>query len=269
MMNADDKGNIYAIHRPGKDVDPIVVLDRKGTRLRSWGKGMYRTPHGINVDPDGNIWTVDSGNSNVYKFSLQGEKLVEIKIRLPNPCPANGPCGATNVSFARNGDAYVADGYGGALIRVYDKNGKPLRQWGSPGSGPGQFKAIHAMAVHPDGTVSVADRDNGRLQYFDPQGKYLGEFKYGGEVYNVTVTRAGDLYITTHMKDVELNVGLMADGHEPFSVLKIDRKTGKMPGKYEIRAHQLGSAPDGTILVGTRTAALVLLQPRGPASGTR
>jgi sugar lactone lactonase YvrE len=52
-------------------------------------------------------------------------------------------------------------------------------QWGSTGSGPGQFQAPVAVAVDRDGKVHVTDRDNRRIQKFDPQGNYLLE--YGNE----------------------------------------------------------------------------------------
>ncbi len=46
----DSNGTIYEIQR-GDKIDPIVVLDRDGKVLRSWGKGDYKTPHSIRIDP--------------------------------------------------------------------------------------------------------------------------------------------------------------------------------------------------------------------------
>src|SRR5437870_354136 len=40
-ITADKAGNIYLIHRPtDKNADPVVVLDKNGKFLRSFGKGM-------------------------------------------------------------------------------------------------------------------------------------------------------------------------------------------------------------------------------------
>jgi len=36
-------------------LDPVVVLDRAGKILRSWGRGLYVMPHGIRIDPQGNV----------------------------------------------------------------------------------------------------------------------------------------------------------------------------------------------------------------------
>jgi hypothetical protein len=63
-VTADQHGNIYVIHRPAQG-DPIVVLDSNGQFIRSWGKGLFITPHGIRIDPAGHVWTVDAHTSMV------------------------------------------------------------------------------------------------------------------------------------------------------------------------------------------------------------
>ena len=75
----DDKGTIYVLQR-GEKADPVLALNRDGKIIRSWGKGMYKIPHSIRIDPQGNIWTVDSSSSMVLKFTPQGEKLMEISV---------------------------------------------------------------------------------------------------------------------------------------------------------------------------------------------
>ena len=58
----DPFGAVYLLQR-GSKVDPVIVVDRNGKFLRSWGKGLFTTPHAIRVDPDGNIWTTDASTS--------------------------------------------------------------------------------------------------------------------------------------------------------------------------------------------------------------
>jgi hypothetical protein len=55
------EGSIYEIQRGDKAV-PVLVLDREGKVLRSWGKGDYKIPHSIRIDPEGNVWT-ESGTT--------------------------------------------------------------------------------------------------------------------------------------------------------------------------------------------------------------
>ena len=251
-VTADRSGNIYVIHRPVNG-DPVVVLDPKGNVMRSWGKGMYKTPHGIRIDPDGNVWTVDANTSMVYKFTKDGKKLLEISVG-DIPDPSREFCGATDVAFARNGHVFVSDGYCNGRVLEYDANGKKLQQWGQKGTGPGQFNNAHAIAISPQGNVYVADRENGRLQWFDQKGTPLGEWKFGGQLYNVTFTQSGELYVSTHPKGVSLDL--------EFNVVKLDPATGKMLGRFEVRSHEIAVAPDGTILPATRGEQLILLKPR-------
>jgi len=251
-VTSDRRGNIYVIHRPANG-DPIVVLDPRGNVIRSWGKGMFKTPHGIRIDPAGNVWTLDANTSMVYKFTPEGKKLLEISVG-DVPDKTQPFCGATDIAFAKQGHIFVADGYCNARVIEYDAAGKKIRQWGKRGSGPGEFLVVHSVAISPNGQLYVADRENGRLQWFDQQGKFLGEWKYGGQFYTVAFSPNGDLYAATHPKGVALD--------REFNVVKIDVASGKILGKFEVRAHELAVATDGTLLPATRGSQLVLLKPR-------
>jgi DNA-binding beta-propeller fold protein YncE len=253
---ADPQGNIYVLQRPADpDTDPVVVLDPRGNLLRSWGRGMYRIPHGIRIDPAGNVWTLDANLSMVYKFTAQGEKLLEIDVG-GIPDPAASFCGITDIAFSPtgNGHVYVADGYCNGRVLEYDAAGAKVAEWGSRGTGPGQFNLLHGIAIGPDGNIYVADRENGRLQWFDLTGNFLGERKYGGQFYNVTFDANGQLWASVHPKGVSLD--------EEFNVVKLDLATGRMLGRVEERSHELGLGDDGTIFPATRSDRLVLFKPR-------
>src|SRR5262245_8913252 len=91
---SDKKGLIYLLQR-GDQADPVIVVDRTGKIVRSWGKGMYTTPHAIRIDPQGNVWTTDAASSMVYKFSPEGKLLMKIEVGgQPSPC-SNNFCSAT------------------------------------------------------------------------------------------------------------------------------------------------------------------------------
>lgn len=51
----DSEGIIYEIQR-GDKADPVLVLNREGKVLRSWGKGDYKIPHSIRINPTGKVW---------------------------------------------------------------------------------------------------------------------------------------------------------------------------------------------------------------------
>ncbi len=247
---ADKNGNMYVLHRPtAPDADPVVVLDRNGKFIRSWGRGMYNTPHGIRLDAAGNVWTVDANTSDVYKFTAEGKKLLEIKVG-GIPDPKRAFCGATDIAFGPNGNVHIGDGYCNGRVLEYTADGKKVKEWGKRGSGPGEFNNVHGIALGPDGNLYVADRENGRLQWFDLDGKFLGERKFGGQFYNITFDTQGDMYAATHSKGVSLD--------EEFNLLKFDFKTGMILGKIEVRAHEVGVGFDGMLMPATRSDLLVV-----------
>src|SRR5262245_12605698 len=55
----DSADRVYLFHR-GKN--PIVVLDKDGKYLRSWGDDAVKNSHGLRVDHENNIWITDIGN---------------------------------------------------------------------------------------------------------------------------------------------------------------------------------------------------------------
>ena len=58
---------------------PIIVYDRNGRFIRSWGAGdfTYRT-HGITIAPDGTVWCTDDGNHTVRQFTPEGKLLATL-----------------------------------------------------------------------------------------------------------------------------------------------------------------------------------------------
>jgi sugar lactone lactonase YvrE len=175
---------IYILQR-GDKADPVIAINRDGRVLRSWGRGMFTVPHGIRVDADGNIWTVDAGSSVVLKFSPEGKKLAEIavgEVATGKKCAFPTLCGTTDIAFGPGGRLFISDGYGNARILEYNAAGHRVKVWGQPGSGPGQFQIPHGIATNGE-VMYVADRGNARVQRFDLNGKYLGEWTHLGRPF--------------------------------------------------------------------------------------
>jgi DNA-binding beta-propeller fold protein YncE len=231
----DGQGHLYELQR-GDKADPVLVLDRDGKVLRSWGKGGYTIPHAVRIDPKGAVWTVDAGASRVIEYSPRGEKLMTIEVG-EAPYRANGFSGTSDIAFGKNGHLFIADGYGNARVLEYSADGKRLRQWGEPGTGPGQFHLPHALQIGADGTIYVADRENGRIQKFDMDGKYLGEIGPLGRTYSLKLA-GGALWAAT--APLNLPTG------SPGWLVKIDPKTGKILGHLEAAGeHGMDVSPAG------------------------
>jgi uncharacterized protein (TIGR03663 family) len=166
-------------------------------------------PSGIAVDEDGNIYVADTWGYRIEKFDANGNFLLKwgegMNSRndpaqaLQNPKGFYGPRG---LFYDRNRkELYVAD-TGNRRIVVFDKNGVPLRQFGTSGSAPGQFDEPTSVAVSDDGKVYVTDLHNKRVQVLDSYGKYLSEITIPywheqplSEPY-ITLDKAGNAYIS-------------------------------------------------------------------------
>jgi sugar lactone lactonase YvrE len=71
--------------------------------------------------------------------------------------------------------------------------------FGSEGIGPGQLNDSRSIGVDRDGNITVADYSDGRIQRFDPQGKFLSGFSVspdGKKVYmtGMAVSRSGQIF---------------------------------------------------------------------------
>jgi len=170
----DSKDNVYILTR-GKH--PIIVFDREGKFLRSFGDGLFsdRT-HGLYIAHDDTLLIADDGIHTIQKFSPTGEKLMEIGERNhPAPKwsgqPFNRPTSAA--IMPSNGDIYISDGYGNSRIHVYTSTGQYKFSWGSPGIDAGQFMRCHNIAIDADDRVYVVDREAHRIQIFDRKGKFI------------------------------------------------------------------------------------------------
>lgn len=81
-----------------------------------------------------------------------------------------------------------------------------LSQWGSLGSGPGQFNDPWGVALDPTGSfVYVTDHGNHRVEKFKSDGTFItqwGSFGAGGGTFAgpeaVAVDAAGNVYVTDH-----------------------------------------------------------------------
>jgi sugar lactone lactonase YvrE len=240
------KGEVWAIDRcgantcDGLNLPPIHMLDlTTGKPLKSIGEGLFVFPHGLFVDRDGNIWVADAQTSKdktkgqqVMKLSPDGKVLLKLGtagVAGGGPDHFQEP---SDVVTAPNGDIFVVDGHGGGsasapanyVTRVvrFDKNGKFIKEWGKLGSGPGEFRTAHAIAMDSRGRIFVADRSNSRLQIFDQDGKFLDEWKQFGRPSGLYIDKADKLY-----------------------VIDADSSTANHPGwKKGIR---IGSAKDGKV----------------------
>ena len=168
----DSRDQVYVFNR---GTSPIIVFDSDGNILRTWGEGIFKSPHGVTVAPDDTVYCVDNGDSTVRKFTPEGKLLMSLgTANHPAPKMSGEPFSVpTHVATdKRTGEFYVADGYSNARVHKYSPDGKLLFSWGESGTGEGQFNIVHNIAIDSDGWVYVADRENHRVQIFSSEGNY-------------------------------------------------------------------------------------------------
>jgi streptogramin lyase len=196
----------------GSNLPVVMKFDAAGKLVRSFGAGMFVFPHGIHVDPQGNVWVVDGlppgaardgappvkGGHHIVKFSPDGKVLLQLGMAGMTGADASHFNQPSDVITAPNGDIFVADGHGGksnARIVKYDRTGKFIKEWGGHGTGRGQLDAPHALAMDSKGRLFVADRGNNRIQIFDQNGTVLDEWRQFSRPSGVYIDKKDVIYV--------------------------------------------------------------------------
>jgi DNA-binding beta-propeller fold protein YncE len=241
-------GQVFVFQR-GPKADPVIVFDSTGKYLRSWGKGMFGSPHGMRIDRSGHLWVTDNGDHQVLKFTRDGELLLKLGIRGKAGTDSQTFNKPTDIAFAPNGDFYVSDGYGNSRVVKFSKEGKYLLDWGKPGSSPGEFNLPHSVGVDSKGLVYVSDRENNRIQIFDGNGKFLRQWKHLGATQNLFITPDDQMWIITHRDNIENRTYDTLAGR----IMRIDLSTGKVLGSMESPGHWINVSRGGEIFIGSLT----------------
>ena len=257
---SDRSGLVYLLQR-GDSADPIVVVDRTGRIIRSFGKGLYRLPHSIRLDRQGNVWTTDAYTSDIRKFSSDGRLLMTIA---GDPPPAECTsrnrvtCGTSDIAISPNGHIFAADGYWNARIIEYAADGRKVREWGSKGSGPGEMNLPHSIVIDDRGIVYVADRDNNRIQRFTSEGRWIDAWPLNGQPFSLELA-GRTLWIGVAQRSPSNTL-------QP-TLVRADASTGRVLWQVPVTGgHGMSTLAGGdTLLVDVqRTAHMVLFGPPIP-----
>jgi DNA-binding beta-propeller fold protein YncE len=192
-VGVDANDNVYAFNR---GEHPMMVFDRHGNFLRSWGEGVFPRAHGITASPDGTLFCTDDGDHTVRKCTLEGKVLFTLGMSgKPAPFMSGEPFNrCTHVALdPRSGDFYVSDGYCNARVHKYSPDGKLLFSWGESGTEPGEFNIVHNIATDSAGWVYVADRENHRIQVFDANGKFETQWVNMARPCGLYIDQASDI----------------------------------------------------------------------------
>jgi sugar lactone lactonase YvrE len=231
--------NVYVNNRGDRE---LIYFDSDGNYLGDWGETDFVRPHGLTISKADEVYCTDDFAHTVTRYDLHGRVIqtlgtrgsssqtgaVDVDYRKikHSAGPFNFP---TNLAIADNGDLYITDGYGNARVHQFSTSGELLNSWGNPGRGPGEFHVPHDIRICEQGMIWVADRENDRIQRFDPAGDYIDSITDLARPASLDFGSEGEIYI--------FELGYQA-GMFPGEVPPSDSATG---GRLTILDHQLNT----------------------------
>ena len=255
----DSADRVYVFNR---SEHPMMVFDRDGNFLRSWGEGLFSRAHGVHVGPDDALYCTDDGDHTVRKCTTEGKVLLEIGMRgEPAPFMSGQPFHrCTHTALSPDNHIFVSDGYGNACVHKYTPDGKLVKTWGEPGTGPGQFNLVHNIVADEEGWIYVADRENHRVQVFDVNGKYeaqwnnlhrpCGLFMPRGKCPHCFVGELGPgMPVNRAYRNLGPRLSIVSSTGELIARLGGEHGPGTEPGKF-LAPHGLAVDSRGDIYVG-------------------
>jgi len=240
QIAVDSRGRVYVFQRAEP---PVLVFEPTGVLCGAFAEGRIADAHGIAVAPDDRVLLVDRDAHQILIFSHEGELLGTLgeRHRPRHGAPFNHPAG---VAVAPDGEIYVADGYGNAMVHRFTGSGEHRQSWGRPGRGPGEFTTPHAVWVDRRGRVLVADRENDRVQVFDREGRYLAEWRDFYHPMDIYEDADGLTYVTDQIPRLSQ---LAPDG----------TLTGRCRPSFNT-PHGVWGAPDGAIFIAEMTPSQIV-----------
>ncbi len=256
-VDVDSQDRVYVFNR---GANPVIIFDKDGNFLETWGEGEFDRAHGITVDNEDNLFLVDDLGHFVDKRSRDGKRLMRIGERgKPSPWQGGQPFNRpTRVAIhSGTGDLFISDGYGNSRVHKYDSEGNHILSWGLPGSGPGEFSLPHNIAMAGDDMVVICDRENFRLQFFDLMGNFVKQVHMHRpmSIASVDTDQGVNLYVgeagAPPVQDGVPNLGLRVvvldiDGDEITSFG--DSHGGEAPNQF-LAPHGMAVDSEGSVYI--------------------
>lgn len=263
-VGVDAANRVFVFHRSGRvwmnpfPKEPIekptisIIEGATGKLLGTWGAGRFNMPHGLTIDHEGNVWLTDLGLHQVFKCTPDGKVLLTLgEAQTPgnDHTHFNLP---TDIAILSDGSFYVSDGYRNTRVVKFSADGHYQFEWGSKGSGPGEFVLPHGIAVDALGRLYVCDRTNSRVQIFDAKGAFLTQWRGPqiGRPYGIGVSNEGHLFLIDG-GDPSLRKeqrGKAVELDSTGKVIDTFGSPGKDVGQFQT-GHDIAVGPDGAVYV--------------------
>jgi sugar lactone lactonase YvrE len=237
----DSQDRVYVYSRSAR---PMIVFDRAGQFIASWGEEVLEDAHGIFIDAEDQVWCIERDTHCVHKFTCDGELLLTLGTPKQQGAVGEPFRLPTDLTLDDDGFIYVCDGYDNACIHKYDPDGQFIKTWGSPGSGSGEFDLPHCVRFDGRGRLMVADRANNRIQFFDTDGNYLEE--WGGFNHPDTIFLDGE---TVYVAELDQRVSIVTLDGERLAAWGSGARIDE-PGEFLGCPHGIWMDSRGDLYVG-------------------
>ena len=236
-VDSQDRVFIYS-----RSDHPLVLFDREGRFLDSWGEEVLQDAHGLFIDAEDYVYCVERNPHVIRKFDPEGQLVMTLgtpDVPGADGQPFNLP---TDLAVASDGSLYITDGYGNTRVHHFSPDGELLHSWGQPGAGPGEFNLPHSVWEDAEGRVWVADRENGRIQIFDADGGFLTQW--------TGLLQPNDLYFspdgTIFVAELGFRVSILSPEGK---VLARWGEEGSAPGQFRGGPHGIWTDSQGDLYV--------------------
>ena len=204
-LSTDSQDRVYIFRR--RQEPPVVVCDREGNYLGSWGHGTFIYPHGFHIAND-IVYLTDRDTSMCMMYTLDGKPIQMLGkhgVHSDTGCakendPVLRPAGPfnhpTKLVPSPWGDLYVSDGHRNARVHRFDSGGHLIQSWGTWGKDPGQFHTLHSILVTRDRLVYVCDRENSRVQVFSADGEFKAMWTDAQRPSDIALTPEGNFVVS-------------------------------------------------------------------------
>lgn len=267
----DSRNRLYTINRRNLTETELrvaspspafIVYDLAGNIVRTATPPVLPDGlHGCFVDRWDNVWIAGNGDAIVQKYSHDlGTLLLQIGEKghfdssdgTADGIPLNSSRTLLNrpadiAVDPRNGDVYIADGYGNHRVVVFNRGGTYLRQWGEQatlaeaeaGVGGKFFGVVHGVNLGHDGLVYVNDRKGNRIQVFEKDGTFVRNIWVNRGFLLTDPASPGTSWDLAFSKDRNQRLIYLTDGEEQL-LWTLSRRDGRTLSTYGRPGHMAG-----------------------------
>jgi tripartite motif-containing protein 71 len=175
------------------------------------------------LDTKPSVTVIDPKDGRIVRtWGRQGTGPGEFDVTRPDDNPGTG-----DIAVAPNGQVYVADG-SNHRVQVFRPDGTYISQFGSFGSGDGQFGSVDDIAIGRDGSIYLRDGTANRISAFTPDGKFRWRSPTPGSDADFASQMQGMQGIA-----VRRDGTLLVDCEQCRDFLVLDPRSGDLAGRVE------------------------------------